>query len=383
MLLHSASNKAGGIFGATLGQCKALYQHCDVKLEIFGLHDELIERDRIEWDPLPLKISRITGPQSFGYSPELIPAMQNANLDLLHVHGLWTYPAIAGLVWARREAKPYLTSVHGMLDSWALNNSRWKKLAAGWLYQQKHLSNAACLQALTHAEADSIRALGYRNPICLIPLGIHLPDMTRFAGDQVGSQNVLLYLGRLHPKKGLTNLIHAWKVVCNKKQPGSETWVLRIAGWGEGMYEMTLKALCKELNVGDSVQFVGAKFGDEKEAAFREAKGFILPSYSEGLPVVVLEAWAHRLPVLMTRHCNLPVGFETGAALEISSDVEGIAAGLKTFMAGSHRQRDEMGESGRRLVQASFAWRPIVEQMYSVYQWILKKDRMPDCVYSN
>lgn len=384
VLLHSASNKAGGIFGATLGQNRALYQNFDAKPEIFTLHDELIEQDQNEWAPLPVRICRATGPRSFGYAPELIPAMQNANLDLLHVHGLWTYPAIAGSVWARREAKPYLTSVHGMLDSWALNNSRWKKLIASWLYQQRHLKNAACLQALTHEEADSIRALGLRNPICLIPLGINLPEVSSCHDDEgMPSQNVLLYLGRLHPKKGLTNLIHAWHLVRSRKQHAAERWRLQIAGWGEGVYEMNLRALCKELNIEDSVQFVGAKFGAAKEAAFREANGFILPSYSEGLPVVVLEAWAHRLPVLMTRHCNLPVGFEIGAALEISSEVEGIAAGLRTFMEGSPSQRRDMGELGRRLVQASFAWRPIVEQMYSVYQWILKKDRMPDCVYTN
>lgn len=383
VLIHSASNRAGGIFGATLGQNKALYQHCGVKPRIFGLYDEQIEKDQNEWQPLPLTICRTTGPQSFGYAPELITAMQSARLDLLHVHGLWTYPAIASSVWARREAKPYLTSVHGMLDSWALNNSRWKKLVAGWLYQQSHLSNAACLQALTHAEADSMRSLGFRNPICLIPLGINIPDVASYPGERVRGQNVLLYLGRLHPKKGLTNLIHAWQVVRSKTQNGSEPWVLRIAGWGEGTYEMTLKALCKELNVEDSVQFVGAKFGAEKEAAYRQAKGFILPSFSEGLPVVVLEAWAHRLPVLMTPQCNLSVGFKTGAAIEISFDVEGIAAGLKTLMSGSDAQRDGMGELGMKLVQASFAWRPIVEKIYSVYQWILKKDRIPDCVYSS
>jgi poly(glycerol-phosphate) alpha-glucosyltransferase len=146
---------------------------------------------------------------------------------------------------------------------------------------------------------------------------------------------------------------------------------------------MTLRFLCKELNVENSVQFVGSKFGAEKERAFSEANAFILPSFSEGLPMVVLEAWAHRLPVLMTPQCNIPAGFERGAAIEISSDVEGIAAGLKTLMSRSDAQRERMGESGMQLVRASFGWPSVVEKMYSVYQWILKKDRMPDCVYSS
>ncbi|MCS6319342.1 MAG: glycosyltransferase [Nitrospira sp.] len=383
VLLHSASNKAGGIFGATLGQYKALYQYCDVKPKIFGLHDELIESDRLQWEPLPLTISRTTGPRSFGYAPELVSAMRRADLDLLHVHGLWTYPALASSIWAQRESKPYLTSIHGMLDSWAINNSRWKKRLAGLWYQNKHLRNAYCLQALTGSEADSIRAFGLRNPICLIPLGIDIPEITSSTLEQICSQNILLYLGRLHPKKGLNNLIHAWQVVHSKKQFGAETWILRIAGWGEGTYEMTLRSLCKELNIESSVQFIGAKFGAEKERAFSEANAFILPSFSEGLPMVVLEAWAHRLPVLMTPQCNIPAGFERGAAIEISSDVEGIAAGLKTLMSRSDAQRERMGEAGMQLVQSSFGWPSVVEKMYSVYRWILKKDRMPDCVYSS
>ncbi len=383
VLLHSASNKAGGMFGATLGQNKTLSQYFEVKPQIFTLHDELIEQEQNQWAPLPVKVCRVTGPRSFGYAPELITAMQGAGLDLLHVHGLWTYPAMASLIWAHAESKPYLTSIHGMLDSWAINNSRWKKLLAGWFYQKRHLHNASCLQALTHAEADSIRALGYRNPICLIPLGIHIPEAKNSTHEQARSQNVLLYLGRLHPKKGLDNLIHAWQVVRSKKQFGAETWVLRIAGWGEGAYEMALRSLSRQLNVEDSVEFVGSKFGAEKESTYRQAKGFILPSFSEGLPMVVLEAWAHRLPVLMTPQCNLSAGFQRGAAIEISSDVEGIVAGLKSFMSRSDVERDRMGEAGVQLVQASFAWPSVAEKMYSVYRWILKKDRIPDCVYQD
>ena len=154
--------------------------------------------------------------------------MQRADLDLLHVHGLWTYPALASSIWAQRESKPYLTSIHGMLDSWAINNSRWKKRLAGWWYQNKHLQNASCLQALTGSEADSIRALGLRNPICLIPLGIDVPEITSSTLEETCSQNVLLYLGRLHPKKGLHNLIHAWQMAHSKKQLGAEhpRWII-------------------------------------------------------------------------------------------------------------------------------------------------------------
>lgn len=381
VLMPSLSNRAGGMLGAALGQTRALYKHFGIGPHIFAIRDNETERNHAQWSPLQVASYCARGPQSFGYAPKLIAAMQAANLDLLHVHGLWMYPAVASWIWAKRETKPYVTSVHGMLDSWAVQNSHSKKLLAGWLYQNRHFKTASCLHALTHAEADSIRAFGLRNPICVIPLGIDLPQRSSKANRKATDRKMLLYLGRLHPKKGLTNLIHAWHTLQNRRRPGSAQWVLQIAGWDQGNFETTLKTLCRSLGVENSIHFVGAKFGAEKERIFREANAFVLPSVSEGLPVAILEAWSHGLPVLMTPQCNLQEGFQAGAAIPIQSNVEGIAEGLQELVSKSDRERDEMGESALTLVQRSFSWDTIVQNMYSVYLWLLKKDRIPDCVH--
>jgi poly(glycerol-phosphate) alpha-glucosyltransferase len=382
ILTPSISNKAGGMFGAVVGQNKALYEYFSIKPQVFGLHDELSERDRAAWEPLSVTIFASKGPTTFGYSPDLAPALREANLDLLHVHGLWMYPAIASMRWARHMSRPYLTSIHGMLDPWAVKNSYWKKKLASLLYQNNHLRHAACLHALTESEARSIRASGLTNPICVIPLGIDIPENTNIFHSVAQEMKVLLYLGRLHPKKGLTNLIYAWKKLQGKNLSCAKEWILEIAGWDQDGYEQDLKTLCKELGIESSVRFIGARFGSDKESTYRSANAFILPSFSEGLPMVVLEAWAHKLPVLMTPQCNLPEGFQAGAANRIQTDVDGIVSGLEKLMLMSDPERECMGESGRKLVLNSFSWKTITGHIRSVYQWILSRDNKPDCVHT-
>jgi poly(glycerol-phosphate) alpha-glucosyltransferase len=120
-----------------------------------------------------------------------------------------------------------------------------------------------------------------------------------------------------------------------------------------------------------------------KDAALRAAKAFILPSFSEGLPMAVLEAWAYGLPVIMTRECNIPDGFEAGAALDVRADVESITEGLKSFVALSGGARERMGRNGLELVKSRYSWPKIAARMIDVYKWVLGQSDKPDCVRLN
>src|SRR5439155_24090855 len=115
-------------------------------------------------------------------------------------------------------------------------------------------------------------------------------------------------------------------------------------------------------SAASSVAFLGPRFGAEKNACYRACDAFILPSFSEGLPMAVLEAWAHAKPVLMTPECNLPEGFAAGAALEIGSSPEGIAAGLKQLIEMNQDDHRALGDRGRTLVATKFSWPQIGEQ---------------------
>ena len=159
--------------------------------------------------------------------------------------------------------------------------------------------------------------------------------------------------------------------------------MLVIAGWGQDRHEQQLERLAEAQALGHSLRFVGPQFDDDKAASFACADAFVLPSLSEGLPVAVLEAWSHGVPVLMTEACNLPEGFAAGAALPLGTGRAGIAAGLRQLFALSDAARRDMGARGQALVRARFTWRQVGEQMTSVYQWVLGGGPPPACVLTD
>jgi poly(glycerol-phosphate) alpha-glucosyltransferase len=272
-----------------------------------------------------------------------------------------------------------------MLDEWAVKNSRWKKRLAGLLYENSHLQLASCLRALCQSEARAIRSYGLRNPVCVIPNGIDLPESTPsspppWAGMIEPGRKVLLYLGRLHPKKGLPNLLRAWADLRQRQSPAADQWDLAIAGWDQGNHENDLKALATQSGIASSVHFLGPQFGEAKASAYHHADAFVLPSFSEGLPMVVLEAWANRVPVVMTPECNLPEGFEADAAIRVTTEPREIAAGLEALFAMPDGERRAMGARGHQLVAEKFTWPQIAAQLIGVTEWVLGGGDQPECV---
>jgi poly(glycerol-phosphate) alpha-glucosyltransferase len=266
-----------------------------------------------------------------------------------------------------------------MLEPWAVRRSAWKKSIAAALFERAHLGGAACLHALNEAEARAIRAFGLRNPICVIPNGVELPATEiSSAPDWAGWTNgrkVALFLGRIHPKKGLANLICAWRRVMCSIAPTD--WALVIAGWDQKGHQKKLQELVRELELDGSVYFVGPHFGEAKAASLAHAEVFVLPSLSEGLPMAVLEAWSYGRPVVMTPQCNLPEGFQAGAALRIEPDQAGVEAGLRNLCAMPETELRRMGQRGRDLVAERFAWPHIAREMTQLYQWVLGRGAPP------
>ena len=298
------------------------------------------------------------------------------------------YPSIALHRWAVETRKPYIVTVNGMLEAWALENSGWKKRIAALLYERRNLEAAACLQANTRSEFESIRAFGLRNPIAIIPNGVPLPaaerrDANSDSSDSDGSlasaplgHKTLLFLGRIHPKKGLAELVEGWEL----SRARINGWKLEISGWDDGQHEAALRERIVRLGVDDSVTWTGALFGKAKDRALRRASAFILPSFSEGLPIAPLEAWAYGKPVLITPQCNIPEGFSAGAAIQIEPDSDSIARGLDRLTMLTSAELHEMGSRGRQLVKEQFAWPRIAEEMKTVYEWILGHGPRPACV---
>jgi glycosyltransferase involved in cell wall biosynthesis len=401
----SISRKAGGLQQSVRRLHQALSELPGVKVSVATLLDEYSVQDVPEWLPLSVSLSRLFGPRAFGFSPGFFPKLLQANADIMHLHGIWQYPSLAVNRWHNRTGRPYLVSSHGMLDTWAVRNSAWKKRIALAFYERRNLEGAACLRALCESEAKAIRQFGLRKPICIIPNGIDLPEGGRrneeggnppWVGLIEPGRKVVLYLGRIHPKKGLVNLIRAWNTILNS-QPSTNGWLLAIAGWDQGGHEEQLKLLARELGLSFAdvrdqksavssqwpLVFLGPQFGDSKVACYANCDAFILPSFSEGLPMVVLEAWAYAKPVLMTPECNLTEGFAANAAIRIEPNVESVAAGLEELFHLPPSDLCSLGTNGRTLVAGKFTWPKIAVEMKSVYDWVLGGGPKPSCVHIN
>ena len=370
-----------------------LQSQCKVDVQVVGLKDSYTNLDLPAWSPLTPVTHRVQGPRAIGYSSFFFDSLIQSDADLAYCVGLWKYPSLAAFRWARRTGKPFMVGPHGMLDPWALRNSGTKKRMAGWLFQDNHLHEATCIRALCKSEAESIRAYGLKNPIAIIPNGIDLIQnenelIPPWFGLIAPARKVLLFLSRIHPKKGLVQLLKAWATLQN-----ADEWVLVIAGWDQGEHENELKRLATELRIPwhdirsqDSrlgpppcLLFLGPQFGNNKAACYRHCHGFILPSLSEGLPMVILEAWAYAKPVLMTRECNLSVGFDVNAALCLQPD--SMSHGIKEFLMASENDLRIMGQNGLELVKRNYAWEQIGPQMRTVYEWMLGGGGDPDCFH--
>lgn len=385
VLSSSLSRRGGGVSEVALRLSQNLIKLQGVSVEAFGLQDDQIKNDKDLWRPIPVNISNVIGPASIGYSPKLLASLKASGADLIHLHGLWQYPSLA----CAKAKLPYLTTIHGMLDQWAVKNSGFKKQVAGFLYEKSALKKANCLQAFTLQEYNDIRNYGLKNPVCIIPNGVDIPeDVNRLESltppwkKIVGKETKsLLYLGRLHKKKGLTNLIKAWRTL--HEMDKAKDWRLVVAGWDQLGYEAELKELVRTFEIAHLVHFIGPQFNSDKHLSFLHADGFILPSYSEGLPMAVLEAWSYKLPVLMTKHCNLPEGFEANAAIEISPTVESITNGLIQFFSKTQEEAIQMGINGKTLVSKKFSWASVSKQLYEVYRWILQDTEKPETIITD
>lgn len=300
---------------------------------------------------------------------------------LLHVHGLWSTPNR----WlARNGSTPAVIAPHGMLDPWALAHNRWKKRLGWWLFEQRNLQRSGAVQVLCPAERDAVRALGIRSPLALIPNAVSTPkplpspSLSLPSRWPAESEHILLFLSRFHEKKGLDPLLKAWQMVESEAQRAG--WSLVLVGYGDdGVLEGSL-ALAHQRNELKNVTVLGPCFGSQKQACLQSASAFILPSFSEGLPMAALEAMASRLPCLLSRACNLPEAFSVGAAIPTEPEVAALASALYALFAMDAAERTARGMAGVELVSNRFSWTQVAQQTLCLYRWILGGGDPPECV---
>lgn len=382
LVFASVSRKAGGLFGAGRRLAQELQLLPETRVSVVGLADEFSEVDALEWAPARVFTGKTRGPRALGWSPGYRAALRSERPDLVHQHGIWTLGSLETSRYAQRNRAPLVVSLHGMMDPWALRNSQLKKRLAWIAYQRQNLEQAGALLVTSLREAEALRGMNVHTPIALIPNGvdpIEADGLPPWSDRLPSERRVILFLGRIHPKKGISELLRGFAAFRRHSPDRAEAWSLVITGWDDGGHEASLRALGAELGLTEpSLLWTGPLFGKERDAALVHASGFILPSFSEGMPLAALEALEAGTPVLLTPECNLPIVFERSAGLRIEANEESIAQGIAELTALSEAERSGLSARGRALAAEAFSWSQIARDTRRIYAWLLGQGEKPN-----
>ena len=365
--------KYGGLSSAVPALGQALWEatNCRAEIAAFCVAGE-------HFQPLGLSESNVSyWPQSRGswlHNQRLKSNFEQriANVDGVHVHGLWEQSTIEACRAATAAGKPYVLSAHGMLERWALRNKRWKKWVYAALIERSNVRRAACRLALTGAEARDYERFGCVGPLAVIPNGVSLPklrDPEPFLAEfpELRGQRLILFLGRLHPKKGVDLLLRAWTEIAPRHRDAH----LVLAGPDAEGTRALLEGMVAEHRMQDQVTFTGMLRDQMKWSALAAAEAFALPSHSEGLSMSALEAMGMALPVIVTRQCNLPEVKQYGAGWTIEPACKPLAEALSELLENRAGANREMGVAGSRLVEQRYNWASVARQTAEVYRWVL------------
>jgi glycosyltransferase involved in cell wall biosynthesis len=295
-------------------------------------------------------------------------ALSSDRRCVIHTHGLWTLVGGAMARLARASAVPLVISPHGMLEPAALAQHRWRKRLALWMSQRTLLEAADLLVAASRSEADNMRRLGLGPPIAVVPHGVRLPEQpASHNGAAAGVRNAL-FVGRVHPIKGLNRLVEAWARV----RPTG--WRCQIAGPSELGHRTALEHQVRSHGLAADFEFLGALDASRREELYRAADLFVLPSLSENFGIVVAEALAYGLPVLATRGTPWQQLNERGAGWWVDSSVNGLEQGLRAACTLTPQERAAMGAAGRRLAAAELQWPAVAARMLECYEWLFERN---------
>jgi glycosyltransferase involved in cell wall biosynthesis len=293
---------------------------------------------------------------------------------LVHDHGAWLPTNHAVAQFANRQRVIRVVSPRGMLSEWAVNHGRLKKRLAWHAYQGRDIRSATAFHATSEHEVEEIRRMGLHQPIALIPNGITLPG--RLPQRQcAASPRRMLFLSRIHPVKGLINLVRAWK----QAEIGSD-WKLIIAGHNEGDHQKEIEREARAQGIAAMVEFPGSADEAQKWQMYVDADVFVLPSFSENFGIVAAEAMAAGLPVITTNRTPWHEVRTRNCGWSVEPNINGIAQALSDATSMSTEELRDYGQRGASWIRDEFAWPAISQRMIEFYEWLAQPNGCPEFV---
>lgn len=336
----------------------------------------------LDWSSAPVSLPYLKtfplglGSRRLGGSPKmrhwLKQEVTSGRVEIIHNHSLWMMPNVYAGNAVRDSRCRLMVSPRGTLSAWALGRNALQKKIFWHVLQARALRGAACFHATAESEFEDIRRLGFRQPVCILPNGIDVPPLEETPKD---TRRQLLFLGRIHPQKGIDVLLCAWKVVEHR----FPDWDLRIVGPDNGGYLAEMQALAAQLRL-ERVVFPGPLFGEEKLRAYRAASLFVLPTHSENFGMTVAEALAAGTPAIVTKGAPWGGLEKQGAGWWIDIGVDPLVACFEQALATPPEPLAEMGRAGRKWMLRDYSWERIGAQLSMVYRWLLEGGETPPCV---
>lgn len=294
--------------------------------------------------------------------------------DLVQTNAIFSVPNLAAYLACRQRSVPYVVIPRGMLEPWALSYKAWKKKIYYALFERPALQRASALQMLASTEAAQIEPLRISSPLVISPNGVRrqdfeiLPSSELFyeAFPETRQKKIVLFLGRIDPKKGLDLLAESFGKVLDQF-PSAH---LVIAGPDSIGFLPTVRRYLVDNKCADSVTFTGMLIGKMKYSALAAAYYYVAPSYSEGFSMSVLEGMAAGLPCIITTGCNFPEAAQANAACVVDANAKALTLALTQFLSDPEAAL-AMGKTARQFIFNHYTWDKIASDLSKTYQDIL------------
>jgi len=348
-----------------------------------------------------------------GWSPQFrrVVMEEAVKADVVHDHGLWMWPNAYAREAAVAVGKPLVISPRGMLEPWSLNRSKLRKAFAWWLFEKNNLQSAMLFHATAASEETSIRNIVSRRlrrmsadsclggdtrersgaprsndhgvRVVVAPNGVDLPDLSRRPPRSILEEKFprlkgrpwVVFMSRLHPKKGLNVLLRAWAKQRHETTPRDGRNMLVLAGSDLIGYRKAVETMVLELGVSDSVVLTGELLGESKDCLLANAEVFVLPSYSENFGTVVAEAMSWGRPVIASTGTPWKEVVEVGAGWWVKPEEEAVCLALEEAISTTQEELKVIGARGRALVAERYGWTMPAARLVEAYEDILATTR--------